>query len=171
MYAGCAQPEDSEPSTAARAGVSVHDISGRAPGGPRHGPAWAPPQGAASGPTRPDDERTAHMTTTTATSAGSASDGTDTTAALPGRSGAGPVPGRRRLVAARARQRVRACGRLGATVSRRVREVGVDAGMATAEYAIVTLAAVGFAGLLVVILKGGEVKSLLTGIVRQALSQ
>ncbi|WP_372449426.1 DUF4244 domain-containing protein [Cellulomonas algicola] len=42
--------------------------------------------------------------------------------------------------------------------------------MATAEYAIVTLAAVGFAGLLVVILKSGEVKGLLTGIVRQALS-
>ncbi|QGQ20874.1 DUF4244 domain-containing protein [Cellulomonas sp. JZ18] len=41
--------------------------------------------------------------------------------------------------------------------------------MATAEYAIATLAAVGFAGLLVVILKGNEVKGLLTGIVRQAL--
>ena len=45
-----------------------------------------------------------------------------------------------------------------------------DAGMATAEYAIATLAAVGFAGLLVVILKGNEVKVLLTGIIRQALS-
>ena len=45
-----------------------------------------------------------------------------------------------------------------------------DAGMATAEYAIATLAAVGFAGLLVVILKGNEVKGLLMGIIRQALS-
>ena len=45
-----------------------------------------------------------------------------------------------------------------------------DAGMATAEYAIATLAAVGFAGLLVVILKGNEVKGLLIGIIRQALS-
>lgn len=44
-----------------------------------------------------------------------------------------------------------------------------DAGMATAEYAIATLAAVGFAGVLLVVLKGSEVKSLLTGIVRQAL--
>ena len=45
-----------------------------------------------------------------------------------------------------------------------------EAGMATAEYAIATLAAVGFAGLLVVILKGNEVKGLLLGIIRQALS-
>ena len=44
-----------------------------------------------------------------------------------------------------------------------------DAGMATAEYAIATLAAVGFAGVLVVVLKGNEVKSLLSGLVRQAL--
>ncbi|ADG75658.1 hypothetical protein Cfla_2773 [Cellulomonas flavigena DSM 20109] len=44
-----------------------------------------------------------------------------------------------------------------------------DAGMATAEYAIATLAAVGFAGLLLVVLKGNEVKGLLSGIVRQAL--
>ncbi|MDM7832286.1 DUF4244 domain-containing protein [Cellulomonas edaphi] len=45
-----------------------------------------------------------------------------------------------------------------------------DAGMATAEYAIATLAAVGFAGLLVVILKGNEVRGLLTGIIKRALS-
>jgi len=45
-----------------------------------------------------------------------------------------------------------------------------DAGMATAEYAIATLAAVGFAGLLVVILKGNEVRGLLSGIVRRALT-
>lgn len=57
-------------------------------------------------------------------------------------------------------------------VSRRVRGAHAaagDAGMATAEYAIATLAAVGFAGVLVVVLKGNEVKGLLTGIVRQAL--
>ena len=53
--------------------------------------------------------------------------------------------------------------------ARRATELA-DAGMATAEYAIATLAAVGFAGLLVVILKGNEVKGLLLGIVRQALS-
>ena len=43
-------------------------------------------------------------------------------------------------------------------------------GAATAEYAITILAAVGFAGVLVVILKSGEVQALLTGIVRTALS-
>lgn len=55
---------------------------------------------------------------------------------------------------------------------RRARAAGErthDAGMATAEYAIATLAAVGFAGVLVVVLKGNEVKGLLSGIVRQAL--
>ena len=53
---------------------------------------------------------------------------------------------------------------------RRARAELAEAGMATAEYAIATLAAVGFAGLLVVILKGNEVKGLLLGIIRQALS-
>ena len=53
---------------------------------------------------------------------------------------------------------------------RHARSELADAGMATAEYAIATLAAVGFAGLLVVILKGDEVKGLLMGIIRQALS-
>ncbi|EAR24154.1 hypothetical protein A20C1_11939 [marine actinobacterium PHSC20C1] len=45
-----------------------------------------------------------------------------------------------------------------------------DRGAATAEYAITTLAAVGFAGLLVVVLRSGEVRSMLTDIVRSALS-
>ncbi len=43
-------------------------------------------------------------------------------------------------------------------------------GAATAEYAITIMAAVGFAGLLVVILKSGEVQAILTGLVRTALS-
>ena len=42
--------------------------------------------------------------------------------------------------------------------------------MATAEYAIATVAAAGFAGLLVVILRSGEVRDLLLGIIRSALS-
>ncbi|MFS0706445.1 DUF4244 domain-containing protein [Cellulomonas sp. 179-A 9B4 NHS] len=65
----------------------------------------------------------------------------------------------------------RAAGAVGGAAGTvtRLRRVAGDAGMATAEYAIATLAAVGFAGLLVVILKGNEVKGLLTGIVRQAL--
>lgn len=45
-----------------------------------------------------------------------------------------------------------------------------EAGMATAEYAIATLAAVGFAGLLLVILRSGEVRALLMGLVKRALS-
>jgi len=83
---------------------------------------------------------------------------------------------RRRLRAARPRTDWRPVARgrhLQAVVqqaSRAVRGELREAGMATAEYAIATLAAVGFAGLLVVILKGNEVRGLLMGIVRQALS-
>ena len=47
---------------------------------------------------------------------------------------------------------------------------GDDTGMATAEYALVTVAAAGFAGLMMVILRGPEVKALLLGIIRGALS-
>lgn len=47
---------------------------------------------------------------------------------------------------------------------------GSDAGMATAEYAIATLAAVGFAGLLVLIMRSGEVRGMLMNIIEQALS-
>lgn len=45
-----------------------------------------------------------------------------------------------------------------------------DAGMATAEYAVATLAACGFAGLLVAILRGNEVRGLLLAVIRRALS-
>jgi uncharacterized protein DUF4244 len=45
-----------------------------------------------------------------------------------------------------------------------------EAGMATAEYAIVTLAACGFAGLLMYVLRSGEVRALLAGIIRDALA-
>lgn len=45
-----------------------------------------------------------------------------------------------------------------------------EEGASTAEYGIVMLAAVGFAGLLVVILKSDEVRSMLMDIVRNALS-
>ncbi|WP_421734854.1 DUF4244 domain-containing protein [Cellulomonas sp.] len=73
------------------------------------------------------------------------------------------APAHRRAVLPRAALAMHAPGR-------HVRTRLTDAGMATAEYAIATLAAVGFAGLLVVILKGNEVKGLLLGIIRQALS-
>lgn len=45
-----------------------------------------------------------------------------------------------------------------------------DRGAATAEYAIATLAAVGFAGLLVVILRSDEVRGMLVDLVRHALA-
>jgi Flp pilus assembly pilin Flp len=45
-----------------------------------------------------------------------------------------------------------------------------DTGAATAEYAIATMAAVAFAGLLVVIMRSDEVRGILTDLVRRALS-
>jgi Flp pilus assembly pilin Flp len=45
-----------------------------------------------------------------------------------------------------------------------------DEGAATAEYAIATMAAVGFAGLLVVIMRSDEVRTILTDLVRRALT-
>jgi hypothetical protein len=45
-----------------------------------------------------------------------------------------------------------------------------DSGSATAEYAIATMAAVAFAGLLVVIMRSEEVKQILLGLIRDALT-
>ena len=45
-----------------------------------------------------------------------------------------------------------------------------ESGAATAEYAIATMAAVGFAGLLVVIMRSDEVRQILTDLVRSALT-
>ena len=45
-----------------------------------------------------------------------------------------------------------------------------EEGAATAEYAIATMAAVGFAGLLVVIMRSDEVKTILFDLVRSALT-
>lgn len=55
-------------------------------------------------------------------------------------------------------------------LSRLGRVLSDDRGAATAEYAVVIMAAVGFAGLLVVILRGNEVKGILVDLVRHALS-
>ena len=44
-----------------------------------------------------------------------------------------------------------------------------DAGMATVEYALVTVAAAAFAGVLLVLLKSAAVKNLLMGIIERAL--
>ena len=56
-------------------------------------------------------------------------------------------------------------------VGDRVRGACRDAGMATAEYAMVTLAAVGFAGLLALVLRSDEVRGFLADLVHRALSQ
>ncbi|MCT9821000.1 DUF4244 domain-containing protein [Microbacterium sp. W1N] len=45
-----------------------------------------------------------------------------------------------------------------------------ETGAATAEYAIATMAAVAFAGLLVVIMRSDEVRGILTDLVRRALT-
>lgn len=46
----------------------------------------------------------------------------------------------------------------------------MESGMATAEYAIGTLAAAAFAGVLMLVVKGGGIKSALTAIIERALS-
>ncbi|WP_246020859.1 DUF4244 domain-containing protein [Arthrobacter echini] len=68
---------------------------------------------------------------------------------------------------ARARRR-----RVNERALRRRWEIAPDseAGMATAEYAIATLAAVGFAALLVAVLSSGEVKGLLMSLITSALN-
>ncbi|WP_072314287.1 DUF4244 domain-containing protein [Agrococcus sp. Marseille-P2731] len=50
------------------------------------------------------------------------------------------------------------------------RLVHEEDGAATAEYVIATMAAVGFAGLLVVILRSDEVRGILTDMVQRALT-
>ena len=49
-------------------------------------------------------------------------------------------------------------------------EIRSEGGAATAEYAIATMAAVAFAGLLVVIMRSPEVKEILLGLVKSALT-
>jgi len=53
---------------------------------------------------------------------------------------------------------------------RSLRRLADDDGAATAEYAITTMAAVAFAGVLVAIMRSGEVRGILTDLVRRALS-
>jgi len=54
-------------------------------------------------------------------------------------------------------------------LTRRCARITLDDGATTAEYAIVIGAAVGFAGLLVVILRSGEVQAILTQLVTSSL--
>lgn len=51
-----------------------------------------------------------------------------------------------------------------------MKKLSADAGSATAEYAIATMAAVGFAGLLVVIMRSDQVKKILYDLVIKALT-
>jgi hypothetical protein len=67
-------------------------------------------------------------------------------------------------------------GRLLATARSRwqqatdVRQTLADRGTATAEYAIATLAACGFGGVLLALLRSSEVKSMLTSVIKRALT-
>ncbi|WP_460799858.1 DUF4244 domain-containing protein [Microbacterium sp. GXF0217] len=56
------------------------------------------------------------------------------------------------------------------TRGRAARLFADETGAATAEYAITTMAAVAFAGLLVVIMRSDEVRGILTDLVRRALT-
>ncbi len=51
-----------------------------------------------------------------------------------------------------------------------LKDLADEAGAATAEYVVATMAAVGFAGLLIVILRSDEVRGMLTDLVQRALS-
>ncbi|MFT8704930.1 DUF4244 domain-containing protein [Bifidobacterium aquikefiricola] len=72
-----------------------------------------------------------------------------------------------RIITIRKRMLLQMC-----RVERRMRVLveSPESGMATAEYAVVLIAATGFAGLLVAILKSGAVKALLTELVNRALA-
>lgn len=69
-----------------------------------------------------------------------------------------------------ARHAVRPAGPHRRNPLRSLRRLREDAGAATAEYLVATMAAVGFAGLLIVILRGNEVRGILIELVRNALS-
>ena len=49
-------------------------------------------------------------------------------------------------------------------------DLDVEGGAVTAEYAIATIAAVGFAALLVVVLRSDEVRGMLAALIRHALA-
>lgn len=82
--------------------------------------------------------------------------------------GVAPSPAAARLTTAPVAPTVRALPPL--TRRRAALLFGDDTGAATAEYAIATMAAVAFAGLLVVIMRSDEVRGILTDLVRRALT-
>lgn len=54
-------------------------------------------------------------------------------------------------------------------VTRAINRIRVDSGMNTAEYAVGTLAAVAFAGILLKVLTSGSVQAALTAVIDRAL--
>ncbi|NYJ67765.1 Flp pilus assembly pilin Flp [Pseudoclavibacter chungangensis] len=68
------------------------------------------------------------------------------------------------------RNRSRFVGRIARHARSALRPLHDEGGAATAEYAIATMAAVAFAGLLVAIMRSDEVRELLTDLVRRALT-
>lgn len=65
---------------------------------------------------------------------------------------------------------IRRFRRLGSVRCREAVHAGADHGTTTAEYAIVTMAAVAFGGLLIKVLSSGEVSQIITDLVRRALN-
>ncbi len=59
-------------------------------------------------------------------------------------------------------------GRNMTRITRVARMLREDDGMATTEYALVTVAAAAFAGLLIAIIRSSEVRELLLGVIRSA---
>jgi len=64
-------------------------------------------------------------------------------------------------------RRLRGIGRR--VLARCARQLSDDRGAVTAEYAIVIMAAVAFAGLLVAIMRSGEIRQMLVDLVQNAL--
>ncbi|WP_284983350.1 DUF4244 domain-containing protein [Arthrobacter sp. efr-133-TYG-118] len=89
---------------------------------------------------------------------------------FPGSSGSKPVRLPIQLHSSAETSRARSSDDSAAQKRSKKRLMGSELGMATAEYAIATLAAVGFAGLLVVILRSEEVRGFLLNLIRSALS-
>lgn len=83
-----------------------------------------------------------------------------------------PQPGMLARASAAIRHRAVMADAWARTLDDRIRQVAQDreSGLATAEYAVVMIGATAFAGVLVAILKSGTVKTLLTNIVKNALS-
>ncbi|WP_299035958.1 DUF4244 domain-containing protein [uncultured Pseudokineococcus sp.] len=120
---------------------------------------------------RPDPRRCAHRRAVPAPARACTARGTRGGTA---QSAAGPTPPARAtltgsvLTPSAGAERISACA-TGVALEPLRRPRG-DVGMATAEYAVATLAACGFAGLLVALLASGEVRGLLLAIIQRALT-